>query len=221
VTGGAHAHKAIRELTFRVRGLRAVHVLAPKAVLDRFGAMGRVRDAEIFVSRKGIRLNPAGMSESVNYLPGGGHWTTAFGALLPPESALFRGQRVPICLTGMLAAQVIRILCDWQRPPRGRGGPKRAERWFDDKEEFFARVLGSIAKEGDDDTARVTRAIVMVAAQQRELFERTFAGDEGIEAARRDYYRRMEEFTNLPAGAIPLGRIMGMRFEFEEDSESE
>lgn len=208
------------EATFRVRGFKAVHVIVPDHVREslRFAGSGGPYDAELLLSRRGVSLHvPAlrGDQKTLEYAVSGGRWAQAFANLCPPESALWGPGRVPVMLMGMLAARVIKILHGWRPAPRGRGGPKRGERWDDVKEEFFAAILQNLDDGRVSEDAQVLPAIRIAAQLNPKLFARAFTGS--IEAARRDYYRRMEEFEGAPADALILGRIKGIRFEFEDD----
>ena len=208
------------EIILRVTGFKAVHLQAPVAVLGGLDSGdGSIWDAELYVSRLGICAFISALGKEAGYLPAGDQWVSAFNSLHPPESALWGGQRVPLRLTGMLAAHVVRVLHDWRPPQRRRGGPKRAERWHHDREEFFANVLRYTQDIEHGDAAKVTKAIAAAAADDPVRFGRIFSEggqEQGLEAARRDYYRRIEEFEAAPVGTTELGRILALRFEFED-----
>jgi hypothetical protein len=207
-------------ITLRVSGFKAIHVEATAGLFEALDSLdGAVWDATISISPAGVILFIPALGRALGYMPAGGHYLRVFESLHPPRSVVWGSRQVPLAMTGQLAAHVIRRLLEWKFPPRGRGGPKRAVGWDDDREEFFARVLQEQRGEGGGE-AKVTNAIAAVAAKDQGLFESAFDGldlSSKLAAARRDYYRRVKEFEAVPAGAIPLGRIMAMRFELEDD----
>lgn len=203
----------MKEISFRVLGFKAVHV----SVTDTLAKLvesgdGDVQHAKLSVSREWLSLViPAlagNLAGPLSYVPGNGQLTPAFDSLYPPA---IWGTKV---VSGARAARVIRDLLRWQLPRRGAGSPKREIGWDSDRDEFFALLL-QYSDYGEP--GKVTKALTDASADHRDLFERAFNGEDPIEAARQYYYRRMKEFKATPDLAIPLGRILSMRFEFEND----
>jgi hypothetical protein len=198
----------VKELTFQIVGFKAVRATVTDALAEILSSTDtRTPVAKLRVSREAVSLSIPksyiGSTHEVSYAPE--HLGAAFDSLYPP--AVWG----TLVVTGIRASRVIRALLQWQMPTRGRGSPKRAQGWHADREDFFAIVLRSIAF----GTEEVTKAITHAAASHRQLFERAYQGDDPIEYARRDYYRRMKDFEGIPGAAIPLGRILTMQFEFE------
>ena len=210
----------MKEITFRVIGFKVVHLSVTTALAQGFGSnIGQIRQAQLTVSRKGLSLCLPPLQGVYGYKPWGDEFERAFDALPMLEPLVFGSQ--PTTCEGEQAALAIRAMSQWRLARPGPGRPKRGSAWNEDREEFFSLVLRSIEADLGTGGRRasklaVTRVITELAADNRTLFERAYGHGEDIEAARHDYYQRRKWFEGMPEGAIPLGRILGMRFEYED-----
>jgi hypothetical protein len=204
----------VKEIALHVVGFKAVYMVVTDTLAEVIESGGPIPRVKLSASREGISIRGIPALDAkfgpmvLTYAPENGLLGKALDSVYPPA---VWGAKVAM---GLRAAQTIRKLLRWMPPSRGRGRPKRGAGWDLDREEFFALML-RYSDYGEP--GKVTKALTDASADHSDLFERAFSGEDPIEAARQYFYRRMKEFKAIPDAAIPLGRILSMRFEFESD----